>query len=94
MKADLRGPGSADLRDAGLGGENSALPQLKGANLTGASLDGANMSKGVFILTDFTGANLSGIMAHDADNFGDNLSQADLRDVRLRNAKFDLMGHD
>jgi uncharacterized protein YjbI with pentapeptide repeats len=79
----------AELREEDLSQIDLSGIDLNGADLRACNFSGANLSKGVFILTDFTSANLSGITAHDADFSGANLSEVNLRDAQLRNAKFD-----
>jgi len=87
---DTQHLGAAALMRSGMSTPDQMLAFLRGADLSGANLRGADLSS-----ADLSGANLSGANLRSADLSGANLSGADLRSADLRSANLrsaDLSG--
>ena len=76
----------ADLRGANLSGANLSGADLYGANLSGANLSGADLYVANLSGADLSGANLSGADLRGANLYGADLYGADLRGADLRGA--------
>lgn len=81
----------AELREEDLSRLDLSGIYLNGADLRGCNLAFSNVSNGVFLLTDLSGANLEQVNARRADFTGANLSEACLRGARMNYAKFEAM---
>ena len=75
-----------DLRGANLSGVNLCGANLRYADLRGANLSGVNLSGANLRYADLSGANLSGANLRYADLSGANLRRANLRSVNLSGA--------
>lgn len=75
-----------DLSGANLSGANLCNATLSGANLFSANLSHTDLSGAELANADFTGANLRGAILHNANLLGARLHGTDLREADFKNA--------